>query len=49
MFLLSADGRYLRRFAYATPAGEIAARIREIMSASAQRPGQQRQPSPTGR
>ncbi|HRD89081.1 MAG: SCO family protein [Candidatus Accumulibacter sp.] len=49
MFLLSTDGRYLRRFAYATPATEIAARIREIISASPQQPGQQRQPSSTGR
>lgn len=49
MFLLAADGRYLRRFAYATPAPEIAARIREIMGASPQRPGQQRQPAASGR
>lgn len=46
MFLLGADGRYLRRFAYAMPAAEIVGRIREIMGASQQRPGPQRQPLP---
>ncbi|QKS28624.1 MAG: SCO1 protein [Accumulibacter sp.] len=47
MFLLGADGRYLRRFAYAMPAAEIVGQIRAVMGASQQRPGPQRQSSPT--
>ncbi|MFZ2852591.1 MAG: SCO family protein, partial [Rhodocyclaceae bacterium] len=38
MYLLGPDGRYLRKFAYATPPQEIATRIGEIMAASEAQP-----------
>jgi len=33
MYLLGPDGRFLAKFAYATPAGEVAERIRALMEA----------------
>jgi len=42
MYLLGPDGRYIRKFAYATPPGEIAKRIGEIMATSESRPSARR-------
>lgn len=42
MYLLGPDGRYLRKFAYATAPQEIAGRIGEIMAASEARPAARR-------
>ena len=38
MYLLGPDGRYIRKFGYATPPGVIAERIGEIMAATEIRP-----------
>lgn len=43
MYLLGPDGRYIRKFAYATPPAEIAGRIAELMAATPERQGPQRQ------
>ena len=43
MYLLGPDGRYIRKFAYATPPAEIAARIGEIMAVTEDRPLARRQ------
>ena len=42
MYLLGPDGLYIRKFAFATPPGEIAERIGEIMANTANRPQSRR-------
>ena len=44
MFLLGPDGRYIRKFAYATPVTEITRRIGEIMNSTDERPLIRRNP-----
>ena len=38
MYLLGPDGRFIRKFAYATPAAQIADQIRQLIAGSSHRP-----------